>query len=250
MIKGESGELAIIADENVCSIHKTPLTVVHHPTDATWVLLCAENHYPDTVSRILSSSEVDRAGTEQPGIPQSQVWRDARTKRKLSPASVVPAPGVGLPALDVESGQALSGSQLSLMVAKADEWGLDAYRGHLCFMYGKLYPTLDAHLFKASCTNQAYDLLSRPLTSEERQIYIVPEGSHAWIAELMIQEPKRRFGGVGIITREDMEERSKKDKDKLRHPVYADKPWQLAQVRAEWQVMRRGFPIGGTNEPV
>ncbi|MBA7580553.1 hypothetical protein ES708_22446 [subsurface metagenome] len=50
--------------------------------------------------------------------------------------------------------------------------------------------------------------------------------------------------GLGIVTREEMEAKSPRDETKLRSPVVAAHPWQLAQKRAEWQALRRGFPIG------
>jgi len=52
------------------------------------------------------------------------------------------------------------------------------------------------------------------------------------------------FGGIGIVTQEEMTEPSKRHPDQLRSPVVAKHPWQLAQKRAEWQAMRRAFPIG------
>jgi hypothetical protein len=74
--------------------------------------------------------------------------------------------------------------------------------------------------------------------------YQIEDGDHAWIATVTLLATGAYLTGLGIITRQELDEISKKDKTKYANPVLREKPWQMAQKRAEWQAMRRAFPIG------
>ncbi|GAG93864.1 unnamed protein product, partial [marine sediment metagenome] len=91
-------------------------------------------------------------------------------------------------------------------------------------------------------------LKSRPLSPEEEKQYKVGENDHAWVATLTFTDTGASFTGLGIVTYEEMIAKSEKKPEKLRSPVVAAHPWQLAQKRAEWQALRRAFPIGETQE--
>jgi len=117
-------------------------------------------------------------------------------------------------------------------------------------MYGEPYITIDGYLFHANRSRIHYKLESRPLTDDERKaMRTTNEKDHAWKCELNILGGGS-FTGLGIVTEEEMTATSKRDSTRLRSPVVAAHPWQLAQKRAEWQALRRGFPIGEvSNEP-
>ena len=67
---------------------------------------------------------------------------------------------------------------------------------------------------------------------------------HAWVAEVIFTDTGASFTGLGIVTYDEMTAKSNKNPDRLRSPVVAAHPWQLAQKRAEWQALRRAFPFG------
>ncbi|GAG85256.1 unnamed protein product [marine sediment metagenome] len=140
----------------------------------------------------------------------------------------------------------LGPDQVHALVTYAHKYGLDAYRGHVLIMYSKPYIGLDGYLYHANQSGKPYQLKSRPLTNEERSTYQIKEGDHAWTCEVIMDEGKRSFTGMGIVTQDEMTAKSTKKPEQLRSPVVAKHPWQLAQKRAEWQAMRRGFPIGET----
>ena len=151
-----------------------------------------------------------------------------------------------LPKADLGNGEILSPGAINALIGYAKMYGLDPYRGHVVIMYGAPYIGLDGYVYSADKQNKPYRLLSRPLNEDERKAYrIEKEKDHAWLATVEKLEGGS-FTGLGIVTEAEMTAKSKKDTTQLRSPVVAAHPWQLAQKRAEWQAMRRGFPIGET----
>lgn len=115
-------------------------------------------------------------------------------------------------------------------------------------MYGKPYITLDGYLYHAQQVNLPYKLKSRPLNDQERKDYRVEEDDLALICELNKGYSETLFTGLGIVTKKEMEAIAKGKTEQLRSPVVAAHPWLLAQKRAEWQALRRAFPIGESKE--
>ena len=152
----------------------------------------------------------------------------------------------GVPNKDLATGELLAPEQGKALMEYAFEYKLDPFRGHLVLMYGKPYVTIDGYLFNARQSGRAYTLSSRPLTTLEEKQYKVGKTDHAWVAEVQFTDTGTTFTGLGIVTYDEMTARSPRDETKLRSPVVAAHPWQLAQKRAEWQALRRAFPIGET----
>ena len=90
--------------------------------------------------------------------------------------------------------------------------------------------------------------MSRPMTTLEEKQYKVDKCGHNWLATVSFTDDGSTFTGLGIVTYEEMTAMSTKHPEKLRSPVVAAHPWQLAQKRAEWQALRRAFPIGESEE--
>lgn len=82
------------------------------------------------------------------------------------------------------------------------------------------------------------------MTTTEAKIFKIGKVDHGWIAVVTYIDEGSTFTGVGVVTYEEMIAKSEKRPEHLRSPVVAAHPWQLAQKRAEWQAMRRAFPIG------
>lgn len=153
-----------------------------------------------------------------------------------------------LPRADLGTGEMLAPEQVVALTVYARKYGLDPYRGHVVIMYSKPYIGIDGYLYHANKTGRPYTLNSRPFTDSERAASLIKKDDHAWDCEVVLLETGARFTGIGIVTREEMEAKSSRDTAKLRSPVVAAHPWQLAQKRAEWQGMRRAFPIGESEE--
>lgn len=153
-----------------------------------------------------------------------------------------------VPKADLGSGELLPPEKIQALIKYAGKYDLDPYRGHVVIMYGKPYITLDGYLYHAKQVNTPYKMSSRPLNDQERKDYQIEEGDHAWTCEIKRGYSEFLFTGLGIVTMAERTATSKKDTTQLRSPVVAAHPWQLAQKRAEWQALRRAFPIGEPEE--
>ncbi len=226
MITGTKEYLDGIVKTHQCPEHGHKLVVAWHAEENSYAIRCGEGHFPAEVTRALTRTQEFKAG-------------------QLAPV------GLGLdllPKADLATGELLPPIIVQGLIAYAKKYGLDAYRSHIAIMYGKPYITIDGYLYHANQLGQPYNLESRPLSEVERTAYMVPAGAHAWLAKCAKGTDFGIFTGTGIVTQEEMTETSKRDKTKLRSPVVAAHPWQLAQKRAEWQALRRAFPIGESEE--
>ena len=153
-----------------------------------------------------------------------------------------------LPKVDLATGELLRPELMTALVKYAEKYELDPYRNHVVLMYGKPYITIDGYLYHAQQSQKPYALSSRPLTDIERKQYQIEAEDHAWVAEVSFTDTGSTFTGLGIVTQGEMTAKSERNPVQLRSPVVAAHPWQLAQKRAEWQALRRAFPIGESHK--
>lgn len=244
MIKGDYDFLQNLTKINVCAQCKGHLEVAWYGESNTYVLRCGNCGFSDTLTRQLSLTQAVKAGKEFPEPLQSNIEKGMRRKQMSQETRVIPKEEEGLPQKDLATGELLTPEQITALVYFAHKYQLDVFRGHVVLMYGKPYITIDGYFFYAHLTHRPYSLTARPLTTLEEKQYKVGKTDHAWVAELQFLDTGTTFTGQGIVTYEEMTAKSPRDQTKLRSPVVAAHPWQLAQKRAEWQAMRRGFPIG------
>ncbi len=83
------------------------------------------------------------------------------------------------------------------------------------------------------------------MTGPELDLYKLGATDHGWIATATFVKTGETFIGLGVVTYAEMTEESKRHPGQLASPVVASHPWLLGQKRAEWQALRRAFPIGG-----
>lgn len=227
MIKSNDKEyLARICETHVCPEHGHKLVVAWHAGVDNYVIRCSEGHFPKEVTRELTPIEEHKAGKREAHEPITSL----------------------LPRTDLATGELLVPEVVKALMEYAYKYDLDPYRGHVVMMYGKPHIGLDGYLYHAMRQATPYQLKSRPLEDGERKSMMINEGDHAWKAELEFLDPYQYFSGIGIVTLEEMTARSSRDTTKFRSPVVAAHPWQLAQKRAEWQALRRAFPIGESEE--
>jgi len=244
MIKGDYDRLVELAKFNECADHHSPLEVAWYGQEHTWVLRCGEDHYPDTLTRQLSLTQEFKAGANIPEPIKSNIEKGmAKRAQQVSPRGELPFLE-GIPNKDLATGELLDTEKVAALMNYAYKYNLDPFRGHLVLMYGKPYITIDGYLFHARKSGRPYILRARPLTTQEEKQYKVGKSDHAWVAELTFTDTGTTVTGLGIVTYDEMTAKSSRDDTKLRSPVVAAHPWQLAQKRAEWQALRRAFPIG------
>lgn len=222
MIKGEKTKLESIAVDNLCAEHNKPLNVAWVGDASSYAIRCSLNHYPDAVTRNKSDIEII----------------------KQAPKSIVPKNAFGVTPVDLGSKQSLTPAEINILVEYAEHYGLDAYRGHVVMMYSKPYICLDGYLFEANRSKRPYEMRSRPMNAEELKAYKVGDADFGWLCEIAILNPNTYHCGIGIVTAAEMNDTSAKDAAQKRAPVVAKHPQLMAQKRAEWQALRRAFPIG------
>lgn len=266
MITGDHDRLQNIAKNNVCAEHHTPLEVAWHGGEKTWVLRCGEGthtrylpidkqlrsapfvvepgHYPDAVTRQLSLTQEYKAGEEVPSFIEDNIKKSQRRRPMQEDKGKKTTEFALVPQTDLGTGVLLATETIKALVDYAHTYHLDPERGHVVLMYSKPYITIDGYLYHARQTNVPYTLESRPLKEDELKDYKAPEGAHFWISKVILTDTGNEFVGYGVVTREEMEAKSPKDVNKLRSPVVAAHPQLLAQKRADWQALRRAFPIG------
>ena len=153
---------------------------------------------------------------------------------------------------DVATGSNLSPAQIQELVAFAGSVGLMAYLGHVCLYFGKPYVTIDGYYYRKATNHLPFAVSCLPMTDEERKSYQVTEGSHAFIARALSAGGDELNRGVGIITPEEMSEKSARNPEHFAAPLLHDKPQRMAEKRAEWQLLRKMIPLGlevGPPEP-
>jgi hypothetical protein len=248
MITGKQEELAEIVQTHICPEHPKLALTVAWLKDMGYTIRCGAGHYPTEVTPTPSLTELYRQGEVLPLALSNSVERGIRKKT----ASGAPQSANKLldmmPREDLGTGTPLNTQMIEALYLYAKQYGLDAYRGHVILMYGQPYIGLDGYLFYANKEHIPYQLRSRPLSDEERKTYRIGETDHAWTCEVVLPLTNGSTTGLGLVTQEEMTAKSTKDAEKLRSPVVAAHPWQLAQKRAEWQALRRAFPIGETSE--
>ncbi len=244
MIKGEYDYLKALAEINECAEHGTPLLVATHPTEALYVLRCGEGHYPDTIRRIPSLTEEYKQGTLADGPIADNIKRRSKQKAMSTNRQLQTQVLGDLPRADLATGEMLAPEQVVALTVYAKKYGLDPYRGHVVVMYGKPYIGIDGYLYHANQTGKPYTLMSHPMTEDEKKDYMIDLEDHAWLTFVRFTGTDNAFSGIGIVTQKEITAKSTKHPQQLRSPVVAAHPWQLAQKRAEWQALRRGFPIG------
>lgn len=248
MITGTKEYLDDIAKNYLCSDDGGALAVAWHAGENSYVLRCGNQHFPEQVTRQPSLTKLHKQGEELPQPIKSNVEKSIRRRAMQQGKQSTAMTFQGVPATDLATGELLSLEVVKALVAYAEKYHLDPARGHVVLMYSKPYITIDGYLYHANRSNIVYSLRSRPMTSLEVTEYKIQPTDYGWISELDLTESGGKFTGVGIVTYEEMTAKSTKHPEQLRSPVVAKHPWQLAQKRAEWQALRRAFPIGETKE--
>lgn len=225
MITGTSEYLTPISETHVCGDHGTPLTVAWLPKENTYALRCGKDHYPAEVTRIQSLTEGYKAG-------------DPEVVGLLKPM---------VPETDLATGERLSPVQISLLMGYAERYGLDVYRGHVCLMFGRPYPTVEGLEYHARNLRIPFSLKGRPLGKYEMESLGYQEGDIGFVSTVRRIDTGEEAEGLGFITMAEREEMSVKTPTHRRYPVVAQKWGNMVIKRAEWQALRRMFPLGVEN---
>lgn len=241
-------QLRALAKNQLCGICQSPLEVVWLAKENCYTLECSQGHRPDALVRNPSLTELWRTNELPPGPITDNIERRERQKAMSQERSTKESQFALVRHTDLGTGELLFPDQVKALVEYAYKYGLDPYRGHVVLMYGMPYIGLDGYLFYANREDPGYRLQSWPMTDKEKEQYQLGEYDHGWLAECYRSGNPNPFTGIGVVTQGETTEMSKKTPGQLRYPIVASKPWNMAQKRAEWQALRRAFPIGETEE--
>jgi hypothetical protein len=111
-------------------------------------------------------------------------------------------------------------------------------------MHGQPYIGIDGYLYHAHVNKIPYSLTGRPLKEDELEAYGYEHGDLGWYSKVERKDTGAVFEGYGFVKKMELTEMSKRSPDRKRYPVVAEKPGNMVIKRADWQALRRAFPIG------
>ncbi len=245
MITGKKEELDGTIKTHLCPEHPDKeLTTAWNGKENTYVIACGGGHFPLEVTPKTTLTAAYKQGALPEGPVKDRVKQGAERRRGGLPATVDGQPLGLMPSTDFGDGHNITIQELERAVDYAQRTELDIKLGHVCLYHGKPYPTQDGYLYHARRTKRLYKLVTFPLTTEERVQYQVGADDFAWLCKIYLLPNEGEFSGIGIVTDDERQAMSKNDPKQHRAPVLWNKPWQMAQKRAEWQALRRAFPLG------
>ncbi len=225
-IEGTQEQVNKLIVNQVCAEHGERVTAVWDPKASICLVRCAKGEYPARLKPVETRVEQYKRSTDV----------------------MVPEGMSQCPTKDIETGVVLSPAQIMALREFARRYGLDADRGHVFVLRNQPYIGLDGYYYHANKTKLPFAMGSRPLSAKDKALYQIPAHDFAWIAELEFLDNHTKVSGLGIVTKSEIDAMSVKHPDHKRSPVVAEHPQLQCQKRAEWQCMRRAFPIGGEDQ--
>lgn len=227
---------------HVCGTCGSNLVTIWDNEQAVSVLVCSKDHKHEGVkARQSSTTSLKRGDLDNEHQSGTQVDFEKHLAKS-------PRESPLLATKDVSTGQELSAQQVSSLVAFADSVGLKAYLGHVCLYFGKPYITIDGYYYLKNSRQDRFMVITTPMTPDERASYQVHDGDHAFLSRAITAGGDEISRGIGIITKEEIEGKSKRDPDQFSAPVVHNKPQVMAEKRAEWQLLQKMIPLGVENK--
>lgn len=223
---------------HVCAQCGARLVTIWNEDKAVSQLVCSKEHAHIGVKRIESNTTLLKRGeldtVHRPGT-QADLEKSATDGRNTYSLA---------PTKDVATGAVITAPQFTGLISFAASVGLKAELGHVCLYFGQPYITIDGYYYHKNRTGAAWAVLTAPMTKSERISYQITEGSHAFIARALTAGGDELARGIGIITPEEMNEKSAKHPEHFAAPIVHDKPQRMAEKRAEWQLLKKMVPLG------
>ncbi len=253
------GELHDLAAMHACPDH--PQATVEVAWDkGLYRLRCGAGHWVDKLQRLMMPSEMFRQGVPQdPNIENTIRRRYPVTHDKdlpERPENRVEITETGKTALQRKEEHAREEETRLPVIYEASTGGiapLDLRRrvvewaretelrpelGHVCLYHGKPWVTIDGWYYRFRLMHPNGQLLSRPLTSEERYAAgITDTNLHAWRAEVY-DVPGGHLLAMGHGYASQEEPLAQKS------PVETRWPWRMAEKRAEEDALSKAVPLG------
>ena len=218
---------------HVCAQCGGILVTIYNDTKKDWINACGEDKTHAGIKRRLSEAEVVKRGEldkERGTGAQQGMEKFYETQMRRSPL---------MPTEDVATRVVLSPVQIKSLEIFADTIRLKAFLGHVCLYHGKPYITIDGYYYLKNKLGLPFAVITAPMTLAERKSYMIGEGDHAYLARAITSGGDTLNTGIGIVTLEEMETKSKKNPESFAAPVVHNKPQIMAEKRAEWQLLQK-----------
>jgi len=223
---------------HVCAQCGARLVTVWSEEKAVSQLICSKDHAHVGVKRIESNTTLLKRGELDTAAGPG---RQADLERVITQGGGVHTLMAGK---DVATGKELSDGQIMALALFADSVGLKLNLGHVCLYFGQPYVTIDGYYYLKNQLGLTFRVYTLPMNQDERKLYQVTEGSHAFLSFALGIDGLEIARGIGIITPEELNEKSWRDPSNSAAPVVHDKPQRMAEKRAEWQLMKKMVPLG------
>lgn len=145
---------------------------------------------------------------------------------------------------DGGTGMMISPTEARFLVGWAKEYGLVAWLGHVCFMYGKPYVQIAGRIYNAHSTGEFRGYECYPMTDRRKREAGIPEDAWAWRAEVYRKGGEHPFVDYGVVTQEEVEKAKRDHGEKAGYLPIVKSPSLMAEKRALARALERAFPLG------
>ena len=233
-------EIRAMEETHACAACGMPLVTIWDKDKEDYRLVCGTNRSHHGYQRILAPSQALAQGKADKVLGKgSQESLEDMAKRGVGKVSLMVVN-------DLATNKALDNSQIQSLIVWGVDTGLKPWLGHVCLYFGKPYVTVDGYYYLNNKREKPYSISTRPMTAEEKKTYQLGKEDYGWIAEAKDREGVVVANGMGIATKDELDEKSKRDPEQLRAPVVHDHQQRMAEKRAEWQLLRKLIPLKET----
>lgn len=233
-------EMRAMEETHACAQCGMPLVTIWDQAKSENRLVCGTDRSHQGFQRILAPSQALARGTLGEKLSD-------KSQEDLEKLAKEGKPNLTrLPSTDLATNKPLFHAQVTALVIWGEQLGLKPYLGHVCLYYGKPYVSVDGYYYLLHKKAPALTIGTRPLSEEERKAMFIPEGDHAWVAQAYSANLPLPLTGLGIVSKDEIEGKSKRDPGEFRAPVVHGHPQRMAEKRAEWQLLRKLLPLEET----
>lgn len=102
--------------------------------------------------------------------------------------------------VDAGEGQEITQAAAAALIVWAERYGLDAWAGHTCYMYGRPYVTMTGAIANAEKHPDYRGCAMKPMDKTTRAALGLQETDSAWVAQVFRKEIEHPFEAHGVVT--------------------------------------------------
>ncbi|KKL62079.1 hypothetical protein LCGC14_2188890, partial [marine sediment metagenome] len=125
MIKGDYRDLLKMTRENECPEHGYCLNLVWNAQENSYAIRCGGGHFPDTLTRQLSLTQLYKTGEPLPSYIEENIKRRENKKAMVNPRQQGKPELSLIPHIDLGTGELMVPDLIESLVRYASKYGLD-----------------------------------------------------------------------------------------------------------------------------